>query len=402
MAFKPQDQSDIRYNNTMMILNIIKNSNGIARSTLAQITGMSATSMTRIVNELLELNLVHETTLSSGGVGRKSILLEINDLAFYTLGIDFAETDISLCIMDFTGKILCKESIPRPLNAAQDISSLIHTLYCTYLNLMERNSLDTQLMAAVGVGAVGSIDREHGIIIHEEITHTYNIPIRQLIEDQFHLPTFIDNDIKCAIIAENLLGAAHRCDDVVMLSFGRGVGSAIINRGKMMRGHANTAGEIGHTIVDFSDGQLCICGRRGCLSAYLMEESILEQARKSDPKIQTIGNIVACYQQNIPWAVSLVDRITNYIVIAINNAINFLNPRNLILGGKLLNDYPLLYQISLDKYNASVTYSTFRPTVRIIPSKLKHDGVCIGSALVAQEKHMLKMIKMPSEFITEQ
>lgn len=398
-GMKPQDQSDIRYNNTKMILNIIKAAHGIARSDLAKLTGMSATSMTRIVNELLELNLVQETSFSSGGIGRKSILLEIKKDVFYVVGIDFAERDISVCVMDFSGAVIGKKVISRTTASSLKIEEMIRFIYQNYQKLLQEFKVKEELVAAIGVGAIGSIDREKGLVRYEELTHTHNIPIKELIESVFKRPAFIDNDIKCAIVAENTFGEVPNLDDVVMLSFGRGVGSAIINRGRIVRGCTNTAGEIGHTIVDFSDGRLCICGRRGCLSSYLMEENIIEEARKSNSSICSIADIMECYEKNFLWAISLVDRITNYMTIAINNAVNYLNPRNLVLGGKLINDNPILYDMALKKYSGMISFSTLHPTTHISPSKLSRDAVCIGGALVAQEKHMLKMIKMPNEFI---
>lgn len=396
---KAQDQSDIRYNNTKMILNMIKDSDGVARSDLAKLTGMSATSMTRIVNELLELKLVQETALSSGGIGRKSILLKIKKEAFYVVGIDFSEIDILICIMDFSGQIACKVSIPKIVDSNVVMEEIVERIYRTYLLMLENSEIDNALVVAIGVGAIGSVDREQGIIRYEELTHQRNIPIKSLIESAFQKPTYIDNDIKCAIVAENTLGEMPNSDDVVMLAFGRGVGSAIINRGRIMRGHTNTAGEIGHTIVDFSDGRLCVCGRRGCLSSYLMEENIIEEARKSNSSVLTISDIMDCYQKNYLWAISLIDRVTNYITIAINNAVNYLNPQNLILGGKLINQNPLLYKMAVQKYNNGISFSILQPTTQIGVSKLCENAVCIGGALIAQEKHMLKMIKMPNDFI---
>lgn len=396
---KPQDQSDIRYNNTKMILNMIKASKGIARSDLAKLTGMSATSMTRIVNELLELKLVQETALSSGGMGRKAVLLEIKKNAFYVVGIDFAETEISICIMDFSSTVVCKRVISRFGIYKAKIEEIIQLIYQSYRDMIEAVNIDEGLIAAIGVGAIGSIDREKGLIRYEELTHMHNIPIKKLIESRFGCPAYIDNDIKCAIVAENTLGNIPDSDDAVMLSFGRGVGSAIINRGRVVRGYTNTAGEIGHTIVDFSDGRICVCGRRGCLSSYLMEENIIAEAKKINDHINSVADIMEHYERGSSWAISLVDRTTNYISIAINNAINYLNPQNLIIGGKLINDNPALYQLTLKKYNHIIEFSTLHPMTHISGSKLRRDAVCIGGALVAQERHILKIIKMPNDFI---
>ena len=97
----PQDQSTVRYNNTKMILDIIRHTPGVSRSSIARITGMSPTSATRIVGDLQQLQLVKETTAISGGVGRKAVSLEINPGLFCCLGIDISETKLAICLQCF-------------------------------------------------------------------------------------------------------------------------------------------------------------------------------------------------------------------------------------------------------------------------------------------------------------
>jgi predicted NBD/HSP70 family sugar kinase len=388
--FGSQDQGTIKYNNTKMVLDIIRGSAGISRSAIARMTGMSPTSATRIVACLQELGLVRETSSVSNGVGRKAVMLDINGGLFHCVGIDMSQKDLVIGIVNFRGGLIntLVEHIRRdPL----DGRAMAQQLYDMYKKLLNVTGIDKQTVMAVGIGTIGTVDIETGTVLYADLMQWSNVPIGGYVEDVFGLPTFVDNEVKCALIGEIHAGNAAATEDTVYLTFGRGVGGAIYNDGRLIRGISNFAGEIGHTIVDYTDGRLCPCGRRGCVAAYLSEDRIVAHAREAFPEITSVAEIINAFQQKKSWAIPQVERICNYISIAISNTICYLNPANIIMGGSLLDNYPFLFDLAIDKYN-NTRYEPLRASTRFKRSILKSNSTCVGSGVMAIEKHLSKKI----------
>ena len=115
----PQDQSTIKYNNMKMILDIIRDSREVSRSEIARMTGMSPTSATRLVGSLEECGLVRDMAAVSNGVGRKAVMLDVEENAFYCIGLDISETNLKLCILNFGGQIVARGAAPAPCDSFQ-------------------------------------------------------------------------------------------------------------------------------------------------------------------------------------------------------------------------------------------------------------------------------------------
>ncbi len=380
----PQDQSTIKYNNTRMALDLIRQEPGISRSEIARRSGMSPTSITRIVADLQEFGLVCETTAVSNGVGRKAVQLEINDSLFYTVGVDLSERALTVCLQSTGGEMVGKLSELPDDDAltGEQAAAMLHRLY---RRLLDESAIDESRVAAVGIGAVGTVDVERGAIIYADLYNWHNIPMADMLRELFGKPVFIDNDVKCALIGEIRAGG-QAAEDTVLLSFGRGVGGAIMHGGDVLRGVTNSAGEIGHTIVDYTDGRLCFCGRRGCVAAYLTEQRILEQAREFKPGVADVAELLHAFERREPWAMPLMDKLGNLISISISNAVCFINPPSVILGGKLLNEYPFIYDLVIEKYS-NIRYEPLRSTI-FKPSLLKKDATCRGGAYLATERYI--------------
>lgn len=391
----PQDQSTIKYNNMKMILDIIRDSREVSRSEIARMTGMSPTSATRIVGSLEECGLVRDMAAVSNGVGRKAVMLDVEENAFYCIGLDISETNLKLCILNFGGQIVARGAAPAPGDSFQP-EEIVEIFYRMYQRLAIQAKIPMEKVAAIGAGAVGTVDSKTGEVIFGDLIRWSHVPIGQMIEARFGLPTYVDNDVKCAIIGDCSTPPIKGADDVVLLSFGCGVGGAVIHRGRLVRGSINSAGEIGHTIVDYTDGRLCSCGRRGCAAAYLTKDQIIQQAAKSCPGISSLEEIMAAWERREPWAEALLDRISTYMAITVSNAACFLNPRNMILGGKLMNESPFLFDLVLEKYSAMM-YPPLRGATTFIRSPLGTDATCVGGAMIAVEKHVYKVMRSASE-----
>ena len=184
----PQDQSTIKYNNMKMILDIIRDSREVSRSEIARMTGMSPTSATRIVGSLEECGLVRDMAAVSNGVGRKAVMLDVEENAFYCIGLDISETNLKLCILNFGGQIVARGAAPAPGDSFQP-EEVVEIFYRMYQRLAIQAKIPMEKVAAIGAGAVGTVDSKTGEVIFGDLIRWSHVPIGQMIEARFGLPT---------------------------------------------------------------------------------------------------------------------------------------------------------------------------------------------------------------------
>jgi predicted NBD/HSP70 family sugar kinase len=174
-----------------------------------------------------------------------------------------------------------------------------------------------------------------------------------------------------------------------------GIGGGLVNDGSLMTGTSGYAGELGHTLVN-SGGSLCHCGSTGCLEtevsrAPLLDALGLTTAKEADLLEETLRQRLA--DESIPGLRELVDRQVDFLAVALKNAVNFLNPRLIVLGGFL----GVLLEVAPERLNAAVSGSAMtgpREAVQITRASHGSDLLIIGAAQLALEQ----VLADPSRF----
>jgi predicted NBD/HSP70 family sugar kinase len=370
------DQDAIRQHNKQMILDIIKQKRPISRAEITNITKLSPTSVGRIVNELCEQGLVRETALTSSGVGRKAIMLDIDPHAICAIGVDIGKKAIRFGVVEFGGTLLHQRVVEHvaletaPEHTASVITETIH-------RIVTEQSLDKSKMIGIGIGIPGVIDYERGIVQYSSTLGWRNTPFARLIQEQTHLRTLIDNDLKVKILAEFLYGSAQGAEKTALIELGTGVGCSLIINGEIFRGGSNSAGELGHITLD-PNGNLCECGKRGCLQTYIDESAILHEANRIKD-ITDIRQLFAAARNEENWAKDILSRTSLYIGIAINNIVCLYNPDAIILCGDLVDNYSDIVAL-IEEQCAQVVWEPFRETFKIRTSDLKKQSIVTGAA----------------------
>ncbi|MBW7459912.1 ROK family transcriptional regulator, partial [Paenibacillus sepulcri] len=262
-----QDQEVIKLHNKQLVLEVIRKHRPISRAEISKATKMSATSIGRIVNELSGEGLVKETSLTSTGVGRKAIKLDIEPGGRYSIGVDIQKKRILIGVMDFSEKLVLKEQVVHTAEeAAPEATAAL--IAQTVRQCLEDRGIERSKVAGIGVGTPGVIDHAGGIVLLSATLGWRNIPLSAMLFEATGFNTVIDNDLKVKILGEYLFGSTKGLDKTVLINVGTGIGASLIINGEIFRGGSNSAGELGHTTLD-PNGNLCSCGKRGCLQTYI-------------------------------------------------------------------------------------------------------------------------------------
>lgn len=374
-----QDQLLMKKQNKNLVLEIIKNKSPISRMEIAKVTGMSPTSITRIVNELYLQGFVRETELVTSGVGRKATLLDVCGDVLYTIGVEIDKLIIKIGIVNYVGKLVAWQSVSRV--ASEGYNETLEKVSNNMKELIEVNSIPTEKIIGLAVGLPGLIDYKNGVVKVSDQLSWKNV---NLANDLKQLTTFnviVDNELKMKVVAENFMGMAKDSQNVVLVGIGSGIGSAIILNGEIYRGESNNAGEIGHTVID-PTGNVCNCGKIGCLATYISEGAILEDSRKVK-EINSIDDLFDSYRNGESWAINIIDRTSTYIALAISNILCLHNPEVIILSGNTIEKLPEIKEAIEQKCELYI-WEPLKEKIKIVYSQLRDRGVVLGAAIQAQ------------------
>jgi glucokinase len=220
--------------------------------------------------------------------------------------------------------------------------------------------------------------------------------VRGILEEALGCPVHVENDANAAALAEWRHGAGRGARHVVFLTMSTGVGGGLILDGRLYRGKAGSAGEIGHTIVEW-DGEPCGCGRRGCLEAYCGGARWMERLRAVTPRDGRVSalaggragvrpeHVVAAAREGDAFALAEFERYNRYLVRGIVNLVFALAPEVVILGtipthaGDALCLSPVRQQV------AEQLWPILAQGLRIVPSGLGDDLAYYAGICAAEE-----------------
>lgn len=279
----------------------------------------------------------------------------------YAIGIDLGGTKILTAIIDKNDGTVV-HSIKKKTKKEKGTENIMRKMIEAIKEVLLEAHIDIKEISSIGVGAAGQVDRKNGIVIGAPNLDCFDLHIKEILEKEFNIPTFLGNDVEIAALGEMKFGAAKGCENFVCVFVGTGVGSCIVKDGKFHRGASGTAGEIGHIIVDLN-GRPCACGAHGCLEAYASRSAIekrISGALKKDHssiilnymkegKPISSNMIRKSIEKEDELVMQCVSEGAEYLAGGIASIINFFNPELIVLGGGVIDAVDFFYQKTIKK-----------------------------------------------------
>lgn len=311
------------------------------------------------------------------------------------IGIDVGGTNVKIALVDSDGKIGYSNTIPT--RAEMGYEYTINNMKQAIRDLMTETKLSAKDIEGIGFGLPGQVDFKSGIVrLITNIPGWVEIPLAKMIEDEFHIPTRIDNDVRCAALGELNFGAGKGCENLICITVGTGIGSGLIINGKLVRGASNAAGEIGHIKLQMHDGPICGCGDTGCLEAFASGPSIVAMAEEyimggKSTKYREMANggtitpfiVAEAAKAGDPVARRIFTRMGEYIGIGMASVVNLLNPEKIIIGGGVADAGDIL----LNPLKETIKKRAMKiagETVQVVPAQLGNTAGVIGASLLIE------------------
>jgi glucokinase len=243
------------------------------------------------------------------------------------------------------------------------------------------------------------VDSKKGVTItSSQMDFWRNIPLQQIFEEEFKVPFLLESNTRAITIAERMLGAGEKTDDMVYVDYRNGVGAGVFSGGSILRGAGESAGEFGHTHV-VENGPACKCGSFGCLEAMTSAGTLANRARKGvleggksevlamagSPESITGAHVLEAARRGDRMCSSLVEEMGNHLGLGVANLVNLFNPSIVVLGGLLGRaGEPLLEQISRIVRKQALPHATESLQFRF--GTLGPQAGVLGAGLLVQEK----------------
>jgi N-acetylglucosamine repressor len=359
-------------------------------TSLSNFLNLSLPTSISLVNELIEADLVERKGRGESVGGRKPDLYALKDNSFYILSIDMERFKIKMAIFDNNNNNLTGiQSFTFPIT--QEITA-VNQLYEIAQELISNSKIDQSKLIGIGVDMPGLVDTAMG----ENYTYLFSgkesKTLKDTLEEKFNKPVFIQNDVKSATLAESRFGLASNKKNVLVLLMDWGVGLGVIMDGKLQNGTSGFSGELGH-IPFVDDGDLCYCGKRGCLETVASGIALAKMAKEgiksgqnsilnklSDQEIDKIEPqlVIDAANRGDQYAISILADMGIKLGKGIAILIQLFNPELMILGGKMAEAKQYI-TIPIQQSINTYCMTQMREKVDVVLSKLGQDAAIMGT-----------------------
>lgn len=375
-------ESRLRVANRSQVLDLLGRSAPVSRAELAQRTGLSRSTVSSIVQELLASEQIVETTgaaLPRGG-GRPPSLLTVNGAPGTLVGVDIGHRHVRVAVADLAAKPLAEHKIRldadnSPIETIDRAAALVHECLAT-AGIDPR----TDRILGVGMGIPGPVDPHSGIVVSPILANWIDLAPGEELARRLGIPVHVENDANLGALAEVVHGAARDVDDVIYVKASSGIGAGLVLAGELFRGVTGIAGEIGH--VRFEDnGPICRCGNRGCLEKAFGGSRLVELLQPAYAETLSVERLLELAQDGDIRVNRILDDAGRAVGRVLADLCNHLNPALIVVGDTMRDSESFVLGIkdSIDRFTQPDTAAA----LEVVPSELGDNAGVMGALVIA-------------------
>lgn len=302
------------------------------------------------------------------------------------LSYDLGGTKIAAGIVSERGKVL--EEIRTPILLEQGKEGVLRQIESLGGQLLSRHPQ----VKKIGIASAGPLDPKKGELLNPTNFSRDGkpwgmLPLTRILSKKFKRKVYLENDAAAAVLAEHWIGAGKKCQNVMVLTLGTGLGTGIICNGALVRSGRNLHTEAGHTILNWTDHSApCGCGNFGCAEAYLSGRNFAKRMKNKYPDLgQTAREIADQARQGNSHALAGFDEYAQIMAVAIYNYVRIYSPERIIFAGSFAATADLFQAKTLEHLEKMLVRQS--EIIHIVPqlmvSSLRNDSGIIGGAYIA-------------------
>ncbi|HWG27213.1 ROK family transcriptional regulator [Actinospica sp.] len=310
----------------------------LSRTQLAQRSGLSQSTVTKVVNPLIEAGFVGETGEHSVGIGRPQRLLEVAADRRAAIGVKIGPGAVTGVLTDLRAQVLGQRT--RPLTAGHDPSAALSAAAAVVWDLLAGHAGAREKLIGVGVGLGGHVAAADGRVVRSGVLGWTDVEVSAPLAAATGVPTVIGNDVDTLAVAERWFGAGRDVEGFALVTVGPGVGCGLFLGGELVTGVGGLAGELGHIPMQ-AGGRACTCGNRGCLETLASDDAVLRRIAENGGHCTGIEDAVAAAREGDARAIAAFEAMGDALGRGLATLCNLVNPGRIVLAGERAGAFDL-------------------------------------------------------------
>lgn len=420
-ALTGRSVGNIKSHNLRAILLTLLGGGAQSRVRLAQATGLSTTTITNLVNDLMLQGIVAETELDATDSpdvpgrpsGRPATPIDLVPGSRCALGIHFGVDTLRAGMADLLGNLSSCRLIQHPVD--MPAMAVLDQAVELARGVLDTEHVVPESLVGIGVGASGLVDPDTGVNVLAPNLGWRDVPLAAVFRERLGLPVLVDNNVRAMALAESMFGLGRGVNTLAFV-YGRvGLGAGFVVGGQIYRGTRAGAGEIGHTTVIPEGGAACRCGNTGCLETLVSETVIVREASALAAKHPdsilaahmkdalatgqrngaashdgaAIEGVFAAARAGDDGALAVIGGCAKHMGTALANLVNLINPEMIVLGGLFASGKDLMLPIIEDTMHRR-SFAGLGRAVTLRVSEFGPNVGVVGAAALALDAFFYK------------
>ncbi len=369
--------------NRARVLRLLRRHHRLSRNEIAQRSGLSEASVSRIVSELVRRRLVAEEGLGRSTGGRPAVHLRLDDDHHIAVGVDIHTWQSRVSVGALSGQILTSTYFRTPADPLETLDAVAAQIEVLLAGFEGRR------VEGIGVSARGLVNSLDGAVEHGNDERWIQVPVRASLQTRLQLPVYVENNVRAAAFAEYHYGSPDVRDAhcLLFVKIDEGIGVSMLLEGELFYGQHMAAGEFGQMVIHDQRSSVRH-DRPGCLEQLANDTSICERYRsRNGSKRSAGGGDVTTRAKQICHlamsgdrpAVEALKETARYLGVGISNMIWGLDPDGVIIDGTLTEAWPLVDTVIRDQFADGREFLNFR-NLLLRPSALEGHAAITGAA----------------------
>ncbi|AXE21035.1 sugar kinase [Runella rosea] len=359
---------------------------------MARVIHSSVPSVTSIVEEMVEEKWIVPVGTGVTKQGRKPVLFSLSTERFYSVVLDVNTHDTKILILNLKNEVIMRRDFNLRL---EDSPQFLKSLVEATEQVLRESNIHYDGFMAMGVSVAGLVDARKGFNFTYRSLNQ-NESFGAFLENYFKFPVYVINDTKATTLGEHRFGLAQGKDHVLAIYIDWGVGLGVILNGEVFQGASGFAGELGHIQV-VPNGELCHCGKVGCLDTITSAASLIRRIKKglAEGRISRLSaiegekidaeTIIDAAWQGDSFAIDILHEIGMELGKGLSIAIHLFNPEIIIVDGIVAKAGAFItnpIEQAINKY----CLTDFRNNLTVVISQLGQEAKWLGTQAYVVEK----------------
>jgi predicted NBD/HSP70 family sugar kinase len=378
------NQQLLKHINRMALVRHLCAHPGLSRADLANAVGLTKSTVSLLVRELLDEGwLVEHEVVATGELGRRPTPLFIDPKRLLLIGAEVGIETVRVVATSLTGDVLARTV--ASYGSGKSAKASIGTLATALQKLRKQLDGTEHQIIGIGIGLPGGVDESRGFLHFAPNLGWHDVPVGTLLAEKLAgtslagIPVFLQNEADVAALGELEFNPTQATDPLLYLSINQGVGAGVIVGDRLLTGSRGFAGEVGHMVLQLN-GPMCSCGRRGCAEALIGPRAMLQGDAEA---AQPLAEIQRGLAEQDADTVRAVKKAGSYLGVLLQNLASAYDPGCIVLGGAMIDLGEVFLQPALRTFNEYLAAANLAaPAVQT--SRFGADAVAVGAAALAR------------------